>query len=346
MATRADVAKLAGVSESTVSYALTGKRPISEETKKRVLHAVKKLGYQPHFAAGVLAGGRSKTIAMLHPMGRVGLSSSALEYVVGAANYAIARGYQVTLWPSQNDVIADIKNLRKSGLLAGAIVMESKLIDPRIEMLVKEEIPFVMIGRTGDNRQLNYVDRDFDRVCTIALDYLRSLGHAEIAFISNSRGRSQSELSVDVRFAESLTAEARARGINAVEILAENEPISGRDALIQIMNEQPQVTAVMGLSDNSILGLMSAASEFGIQVPEKLSVLALSTSRGQAQLAWPHLTSITVPAAEMGENAARILIAKLDDPQRVTEQHLFTGELQRFDSTAAPRATEVPLVSS
>ena len=64
MATRADVAKMAGVSESTVSYALNGKRSISQETRDRVLEAVKKLDYKPHFAAGLLAGAKSKSIAL------------------------------------------------------------------------------------------------------------------------------------------------------------------------------------------------------------------------------------------------------------------------------------------
>ncbi len=67
MATREEVARRAGVSPSTVTYALTGKRSIKPETRERILQVVAEMNYVPHFAAGALAGGRSKTLAMLFP---------------------------------------------------------------------------------------------------------------------------------------------------------------------------------------------------------------------------------------------------------------------------------------
>ena len=79
MATRAEVAKLAGVSASTVSYALSGDRSIKEETRKRVLKAVAQLNYRPNFAAGALAGGKSKTLALLSPSGEFGIALITLE---------------------------------------------------------------------------------------------------------------------------------------------------------------------------------------------------------------------------------------------------------------------------
>ena len=101
MATRADVAKLAGVSASTVSYALSGERTISDETRKKVLKAVAQLDYRPNFAAGALAGGKSKTIALVSPSGEFGIALIALEYINGAGEAARARGYHLVIWPSQ-----------------------------------------------------------------------------------------------------------------------------------------------------------------------------------------------------------------------------------------------------
>ena len=109
MATRAEVAKLAGVSASTVSYALNGDRSIKEETRKRVLKAVAQLNYRPNFAAGALAGGKSKTLALLSPSGEFGIALIALEYINGASAAARDRGYHLVIWPSQESELAEIQ---------------------------------------------------------------------------------------------------------------------------------------------------------------------------------------------------------------------------------------------
>ena len=126
MATRAEVAKLAGVSASTVSYALSGDRSIKEETRKKVLKAVAQLNYRPNFAAGALAGGKSKTLALLSPSGEFGIALITLEYINGAAEAARHRGYHLVIWPSQKSEMEEIKSFAESGLISGVILMEIK----------------------------------------------------------------------------------------------------------------------------------------------------------------------------------------------------------------------------
>ena len=111
MATREEVAKRAGVSPSTVTYALTGKRSIKQETRERILQVVAELNYVPHFAAGALAGGRSKTLAMLFPGSAAGISPVALQYITGAVNAASERGYALILWPGDNADMNQIATL-------------------------------------------------------------------------------------------------------------------------------------------------------------------------------------------------------------------------------------------
>jgi DNA-binding LacI/PurR family transcriptional regulator len=335
MTTRADVARLAGVSESTVSYALNGKRSISRATRERVLKAVEALDYQPHFAAGVLAGGKSKSIAL--SFGDVGISSGALAYVNGAERAATERGYHLVLWPNGDEAINEIKGLVKSGLLAGALLMETKLDDKRVEVLVHEKIPFVMIGRTADNRRLNYADRDFDAAADIGINYLHEIGHRHVAYINTARGRGVSELSVDVRFHETVAAKITQYGMTGHEILAANDPAAGREAMLELINNYPEVTSVIGLSDISTIGFLSAATEFGIKIPEDLSVISLSTPSTQITLTWPPLTTVSVPADLMGRDAVNGLIDRLDGISTGPYQNLYGGELEIRGTTSKPR---------
>jgi len=245
------------------------------------------------------------------------------------------------LWPSGDEAINEINNLVKSGLLAGALLMETKLDDKRVEVLVREKIPFAMIGRVADNRKLNYTDRDFEAAAETGIAYLETLGHKEIAYINTARGRGVSELSVDVRFHETVVAVANAHGMNAYEILAENNPAAGRKAMTEILEKLPFVTAVVGLSDVSTIGLLSAATEFGVRIPDELSILSLSTPTTQITLSWPPLTTVSVPADLMGRDAVIALIDELEGRSTKPHQQLYGGELEIRGTTTAPRTREI-----
>ena len=101
MATMHDVARLARVSVSTVSYVLTGTRPISEATRTRVLAAMAELDYQPNAMARGLASRRSRIVGLLMPMDERGLGATETAFVTGAAAAASAAGYHLVLSPGR-----------------------------------------------------------------------------------------------------------------------------------------------------------------------------------------------------------------------------------------------------
>src|SRR5215213_2250370 len=103
MATMADIAERAGVALSTVSYVLSGKRSVSEETKQRVFRAIAELDYQPHALARGLASKRTKTIALLFPVLAKGHSEMRLEFVAQAAEVAAEHGYAFLLWSAPDN---------------------------------------------------------------------------------------------------------------------------------------------------------------------------------------------------------------------------------------------------
>lgn len=163
----ADVARLAGVSVSTVSYAMTGTRPITPATRERVERAMRELGYTPNALARGLKTKRSKIIALLYPPfpGR-GLDLSGLGYILGAADHAQESGYHLLLWTTTEvDALSDLARFAGQGLIDGALMMEVKLRDERVKVLTDARLPFVMIGRTEDTTGIDFADTDFEQ-CT------------------------------------------------------------------------------------------------------------------------------------------------------------------------------------
>jgi len=332
MATRAEVAKLAGVSASTVSYALNGDRSIKEETRKRVLKAVAQLNYRPNFAAGALAGGKSKTLALLSPSGEFGIALIALEYINGASSAARDRGYHLVIWPSQESELAEIQTFAESGMISGVILMEIKFKDERVSYLKKAKVPFAMIGRTEKPGKDSYVDRDFIGATQLGIDYLDSLGHKKIAFLTTERA-----IGVDTRFSSALLEAAAKKKMTAKKIQVVNEASSGRDAFIELHKKYPDVTAVVSLNDIATLGFISGANEYGIKIPKDLSLIALDTPENHIEMSWPPLTTVNLPAFEMGASASNILIDQIEQKENKQNQVLLAGELVVRGTTAKVR---------
>ena len=332
MATRAEVAKLAGVSASTVSYALSGDRSIKEETRKRVLKAVAQLNYRPNFAAGVLAGGKSKTLALLSPSGEFGIALIALEYINGASAAARDRGYHLVIWPSQESELAEIQTFAESGMISGVILMEIQFKDERVEYLKKAKVPFAMIGRTEKPGKDSYVDRDFIGATELGIDYLDSLGHKKIAFLTTDRA-----VGVDTRFSSALVEAAKKKKMIAKKIQVVNEASSGRDAFIEFHKKYPDFTAVVSLNDIATLGFISGANEYGVKIPKDLSIVALDTPQNHIEMSWPPLTTVNLPAFEMGAKASNILIDQIEQKENKQNQALLAGELVIRGTTAKAR---------
>src|SRR3954454_15588299 len=141
MATMNDVAKLAGVSVSTVSYVLTGARPISQRTRDKVLAAMHELDYHPNAMARGLASRRSTLLGLLLPMDERGLGATETAFVTGAAGAASAAGYHLMLHPVAANDLEALRQLASRRLLEGALLMEVRLADERVQVLRQLGVP-------------------------------------------------------------------------------------------------------------------------------------------------------------------------------------------------------------
>lgn len=332
----ADIAKRAGVSLSTVSYALSGKRPISEPTRRRVLAATAELEFHPHATGRALASRRTRAIALLFPALAKGISEMRLEFVTSAAEAAAERGYSFLLSTSPADDDGILRLLR-SGLVDGLILMEVKLRDSRVDLLRRSGYPFALIGRCRDNVGLDFVDLDFERAVETAVRHLAALGHRRVVFINTAAGLLDVGYGPAVRSLAGFERAVAALGLSGAAYPCEPTPEAGHALAARLLADSGGMGAVVALNREAIGGVLQAAADVGRRVPDDLSLVAVVPNR-LAALYGPPLTTVDFPAGEMGRVGAELLIGRLEGGGAEPTQCLLRGELHVRQSTGPPRA--------
>ena len=338
-ATRADVARMAGVSESTVSYALTGVRPISEETRERIESAMNALGYVPNAMAQALASKKSGLLALLFPVGERGFGETDFEYVEAATAAAAEDGYQLLLWPNAVEDTASLQKIVAQGLVEGVLLMEVRSQDPRVKVLQESGTPFCLIGRTDDSENLTYVDADFSQWGPMAINHLVDLGHTNIGVISMRGELVEAGYGPVIRTAAPLIELAQRMGVTVTIKHPKATIRAGRLAFEELLEEQPGITAIIGFNEPAFIGALEVAGARGMKIPEDLSVLSFGLSEEAATMTVPAQTTINVDGPELGRMAVQYLIARLNGDkksvlQKLTQPQFFdrgsTGPAPQF----------------
>src|SRR3954462_2577388 len=153
-----EIARRSGVSRSTVSYALSGKRAVSEATRQRIQAVIDELGYRPHAAARALREGPPRTIGLVTPPARGRLTFMQLDFVAGVMDAAARADLDVLLSPSGGDHHRSFERIATVHLVDGGILMEIRLDDPRVTRLQPLNLPFVTIGRTARPDGMCWID--------------------------------------------------------------------------------------------------------------------------------------------------------------------------------------------
>jgi DNA-binding LacI/PurR family transcriptional regulator len=337
MATMTDVAKRAGVSVSTVSYVLTGTRPISEATRERVLAAMAELDYQPNAMARGLASRRSNIVGLLLPLTGRGLGATETAFVTGATEAARAAGYHLMLCPVGADDGDELQALATQRLLDGFLLMEVRLTDRRVELLRKLQAPFVLIGRTKNSTGLACVDIDFEQTVGDAVAHLVSLGHETVAYVNHSKASLASGYGPAKRTEAAFRAALKRHGITGVMVPTDDTAAGGRAAIREARERCPALTGVLVMNESAALGILAELREAGLDVPWDVSVVSMVTSAPVAELASPPLTAMTSPGAAVGAAATRILLERLGAGSGSTYEELLPCALEVRGTTAAAK---------
>lgn len=325
-----DVAKRAKVSLSTVSYALNGKRPISEETRRRIAKAMDELGYRPHPLARGLASKHTRILAILFPTVERGLGITEMDFVASAAHAASTNGYHLVVWSAETNDPRELRELTQQGLVDGVILMEVHVNDMRVNLLRELNFPFTMIGRCDDDRD-GYVDIDFKQTVAEALDYLTGLGHANIAYLNQSQASYEAGYGPVVRTKLAFEEYVRSGGLKGVARFCRPSPQDGYEAFNALIKKYPDLTAILTMNERAIPGILRAIAEHGWKIPDDFSVVALVSSVRMAEMMVPKLTTLEPPSPELGRFATELLIKHLEgtgdeNPRILIPCRLVTGE--------------------
>jgi DNA-binding LacI/PurR family transcriptional regulator len=340
MTTIADIAKRAGVSVSTVSYVLSGKRSISPETQARVHAAIEELDYHPHAPGRALASRRTRQIAVLYPTETNGLTEFQLEFFTAAAEAAAGSRYafQLSTAPVTERGLLD---LVRSGAIDGLILMEVRLHDWRVDLLRQQGFPFTLIGHCAENDGIDFVDLDFAGAARTAVDHLAQFGHRTIALILGSQEQRATEYGPAVRSLAGFEQAVAHAGLAGTVIHDEATFEAGHELAHRLV-DMPEVTAAVVVSPGVLGGLVAGTYDCGRRIPEDLSLVTMVPQK-YARIFTPALTTIDFPAAQMGRLGAEMLIRRLEGGEDRATHVLLQGELVAGRSTAAPADSQAPV---
>ena len=210
--TSKDVARLAGVSQSTVSYVLTGKRPISEATRRKVLAAIEGLTYQPNAGTRALASQRTSVVGLVIPFHPSVDAIAQLPFIQTIAAVAREHDHDVLLVTSDEGP-QGLGRLEGRSLCDAIVMMDIEAHDERVPVAASLSVPVVLIGVPEDPAGLYCVDLDFAAAARLAVDELAATGHDRVAFMGYSAESLDRDLNYIRRFEDALAVHASAHGL-------------------------------------------------------------------------------------------------------------------------------------
>ena len=327
-----DVAREAGVSYATVSRVINNEAHVKSETREQVLQAMTRLGYTVNRQARSLAGGRSQMIGLLvHDLGTSYIGE-------------IIRGIDAELSTAQYDLMLYTTHRRKTkestyvasltrGLADGLLIVLPRNLEAYLPSLRQRRFPSVLIDYQGNASVPSVGARNHEGVYE-AITYLIGLGHRRIGFITGAQD-------VDCTHArlEGYRAALAAHGLATDEALIREGNFSqsmGYAATQALLDLPDPPTAIFASNDVSAFGVMDAARDRGLRIPDDISVIGFDDIP-EAAYVHPPLTTVRQPLEAMGRTAAHMLLTYIEDPERPDEHLDLPTELIVRASCRPPR---------
>ena len=329
-----EVAHLAGVSRSTVSYVLSGKRQVTEATRQRVMRVIDEVGYRPNAVARALAHGATRTLGLVIPPLQHRLNSEQLQFVGAVADAAADHDYDILLSPSGGDRERAFDKLVGEQRVDGILLMETRQHDDRARKLVASRFPFVTIGRTGSDDHA-WVDLDYSGLVTEGMRRLHAAGHRHVALLNRPQELLDRGYGPAVRALDAFEKARTELGMAGPALCCDDVPAAARGCVDQIYAGDPQVSAILTINEQALSGVLFALRERGWHVPGDVSVLAVASAR-VATSVYPQVSAADVPAEQMGRHAVETLLRLIADPAGPLAHILLSPPFEDRGSVAAP----------
>ncbi len=310
-----DVAKLAGVSPSTVSRVCNNNPAISPETRERVRNAMDALGYEPPAPPEAVPQPIKNIGVILPPSERDAYENTFyLKAVRGISQICNQRQVASTVITGETyaEILSTVQILHRSGSIDGFILLYSRKNDTILDYLCDKGILYVIVGKPGDMAaQTTCVDNDNLAAGQEAADYLYAMGHRRIGFIGNANGFLYT---ADRRAGWQVSAlqhGLQPHDDDYVELSSVHAEDTG--ALEQLLRRKDRPTAFVVGDDMLALRLERVCAKLGLSIPEDISIIAFNNSL-YARLAAVPLTVVDINSYRLGQEAAIQILRYAENP--------------------------------
>ena len=298
-----EIAKKSGVSVATVSRVLNHPESVAPKTKERVLNLIDEMGYKPNWFARGLNFNKTYTIGLLIPNI---LNPSYIEMAKGAEEVANQKGYMTLLCITEGESEKEKKYVQTlvDRRIDGMILVSSMLEDAEIKEITAQGIPVVLIGENKGNSQEPIIRIDCKEAAYLAMKHLFDCGYQDIALICGQTPEMENKNKLDGY--EFALAEAGIP-IKAEYVVSEENTIEGGYVAARKLLALPRPPrAVFTTSDLLAFGVMEAARDSELRIPEDLALMGFDNIR-MANLMEPKLSTVAKPLHRMGLSGARLL---------------------------------------
>ncbi|WP_455661135.1 catabolite control protein A [Pradoshia sp.] len=325
-----DVAREANVSMATVSRVVNGNPNVKPATRKKVNDVIERLGYRPNAVARGLASKKTTTVGVIIP----DISSIFYaELARGIEDIATMYKYNIILSNSDANQEKELHLIQTmlGKQVDGVVFMSSNITEEHIEELKKSPVPVVLAGTVEDTEQIPSVNIDYRQAVKDAVAFFKENGHERIAVVTGPSTDAITVKEILPGYREALETAGLSFNEDYV-VETDTSYDSGIEALNQMadLNERP--TAIYVCSDEAALGIIHAAYDRGIQIPDELEVISSDNTR-LSLMVRPRLSTIVQPLYDIGAVSMRLL-TKLMNKEEVEESTvILPHRLELRDST-------------
>ena len=320
--TSRDIAREAGVSQSTVSRALRGDRRVAPATRQRILAVARSRAYTPNAAARTLITARAMTVGVVV----ADIANPFYPHLVDVLHDELAlAGYRLVLFTDRTGQAVEQILPQLQGHAIDGVILASATVDSELAAGCRASgFPLVLLTRDVDALDVDRVVSDNVAGGRLAADTLLDLGHRTIATIGGHRSTSTGRDRLR-GFSEAL-ADRGHRVPPRYARLDRYSHASGYRAALELLSEDPRPTAIFCANDVLAIGAIDAAVQLHLRVPDECSIMGFDDVE---MASWQvfQLTTVRQPLARMAEAAARMLVERIEHPELAARRCVFEPEL-------------------
>ena len=318
-----DVADAVGVSRSTVSLVLSNHPRISEETRQRVQDSVDKLGYVYDRRAASLRTKQSFTVGLIITDIKnrfYAELTSGIENTLAEANYIALLGSTTDRMENQERLLATMRELRADGI----ILCPARGTPPESIVRFSRQLPTILITRYLAGIDVDYVGIDNELGARRATEHLIERGHRRIAFIGGSNDSSARQ--DRLRGLISILEKHRIPLDPCLMVTSAVTRNAGYRAIQQVASIANPPTAVLCYNDEVAFGVMLGLRSCGLEPGRDVAVVGFDDVN-EASLWNPPLSTVSATPTQMGQQAANLLLKRIEQPDRPTQQMILPSTL-------------------